>query len=569
VKAEVTSHYPDLSIHRVVYPLPSDPPLVSIIIPTKNHVDLLSQCLDGILNHTSYNNLEVIVVDNGSTDPKTIAYFKEIDADKRIQILHDNSPFNYSAINNMAVKHARGDVLCFLNNDIKIIAPDWLTEMVSQALRKEIGAVGSRLYYANDTIQHTGVFLGFRGKAGHLFRYMPRHCMGQWARAVLVQNMSAVTAACLVIRKEVFEAVGGFEERLTITFNDVDLCLRIAQSGYRNLYTPFAELYHLESVTRKMMAYAHEESFFQTQWQHALFSDPAYNPNLTLEKEDLSPAFPPRIYRPWFQFESDSLPLVSIVTRTYGNRQEFLQQAIESVQSQVYRPIQLIVVEDGTENARQVIKSVKTDSRFTIDYFPLPKGGRCRAGNYGLKSARGQFVGFLDDDDLLLSDHILTLAVLLLENPAACGAYASSLECPTRTLSLHPLVLEEKQKKWFGAARFSRRSLWHYNYIPIQAILFRRECYEKYGGLEERLDCLEDWDLWLRYTAERDFVSTDKPTSIFRMPADENILLARRDQHITYLPELRKRQKALVEKYRDTPYFTELESCCKAIDSGS
>jgi O-antigen biosynthesis protein len=210
-------------------------------------------------------------------------------------------PFSYSAINNFAVTKSRGELLAFLNNDIEVLTPDWLEEMVAQALRPSIGAVGAMLYYPNDTIQHAGVVLGIGGVAGHAFKQFPRGTEGVFNRARLVQNYSAVTAACLVIRKTLFNQVGGFDESsLSVAFNDVDFCLKVRATGVWNLWTPFAEFYHNESATRgtentpaKQVRFQQEVETMLTRWGQVLHSDPAYNPNLSLESEDFALGFPP------------------------------------------------------------------------------------------------------------------------------------------------------------------------------------------------------------------------------------------------------------------------------------
>lgn len=568
VSAVVTSNYPEYSIHRVIYPIPNPCPLVSIIIPTKDGLDYLSKCVNGVLSKTDYDNFEVIIVDNNSEKKETFDYFREISKDARVRILKYENKFNYSKINNYAVGEAKGEIIALLNNDIEVINSDWLTEMVGHALRKEIGAVGARLYYADDTVQHAGVFLGYRNLAGHLFRYSSRHWMGIWARSVLVQNFSAVTAACMVLRRNLFLEVGGFdEEKFTVTFNDVDLCLRIYEKGYRNVYTPYAELYHFESKTRGTLAYQCEEDYFSKRWKHLIDNDPAYNLNLTLDAEDHSPAFPPRVKHPWLD-NSPKLkdyPLVSIITRTHGERQNFLKESIESILNQTYRPIQLIIVEDGTCNARSVLDNISFPEGITVDYESLPKKGRCFAGNRGQELARGTFVGFLDDDDLLLPNHIETLVAILLNNPSASGAYSSAWEVPTKLISLNPLVYEEEQKIITGHD-FSIQSLWNYNYIPIQAILFRKDLYFKYGGFVEDLDCLEDWDLWLRYTSESDFIFVNQITSLYRMPSDEKVLLERRSQHFKYIPTIRQRQKEILKKYKKSEHYKRLKDAYNLIN---
>lgn len=570
IPAEITSDYPNRSIHRVIYPLPVEP-LVSIIIPTKDGVDILSKCIDGVLGKTDYQNIELIVVDNQSKKLETFEYFRKIEHDPRVKVIIYDQPFNYSRINNLAAKEAKGSVLALLNNDLEVINRGWLREMVSHAVRPEIGAVGARLLYPDGTVQHAGVLLGYKGRAGHMYRYAPRHWPGYWARAVLIQNLTAVTAACLVLRKDVFEAVDGFdEENFTITFNDVDLCLRIHEKGYRNLYTPYAELYHHESKTRGFMAFQKEEDYFSDRWKAYIQNDTAYNPNLSLEAEDFSLAFPPRVSRPWGPESAQGTsakPLVSIITRTYGERQGFLRESIRSVLQQSYRPLQLVVVEDGTSNARAVINELSLPAGVTVTFESLAKRGRCFAGNRALELAEGELFGFLDDDDLLLPDHVESLVEHLRSHPDAVGAYSSSWEVPTEVVSLSPLKYLEGKKSLFGRARFSIDALWNYNYIAIQSLLLRKDLFLKHGGFSEELDCLEDWDLWLRYTSERDFVFLDKTTSIFRMPKKESILESRREQHTRYLPTLRKRQQDLLASHEGTYRYERLRSAFESVQA--
>lgn len=292
---------------RVRFPLPKEKPLVSLIIPTRNGYHLLHRCVETLLEKTGYPNFELIVVDNQSDDPKTLCYLDQLSKRNEVNLVSFDAPFNFSAINNYAVSKSRGEILGFLNNDLEIIHKDWLDEMVSHALRPATGAVGAMLYYPDDRIQHAGVILGVGGIANHACQGMPRGASGQLGRALLLQNLSAVTAACLIVRRSVFEEVGGFDEKdLTVAFNDVDLCLKIRQKGYWNVWTPFAELYHHESATRgredtpeKLNRFNQEISVMLDRWGSALFEDPAYNPNLTLKTTDFSLAFPPRIHRPW------------------------------------------------------------------------------------------------------------------------------------------------------------------------------------------------------------------------------------------------------------------------------
>lgn len=281
---------------RVQHPIPDPAPLVSLIIPTRNGLRLLRQCIDSVRAKTDYPNYEILVVDNQSDEAETINYLKGLHSTGSARVAPYDQPFNFSAINNFAVNQATGDYLCFLNNDIEVIDRGWLAEMVSQAARPEIGAVGARLLYPDGRLQHGGVITGLGGVAGHAMKYLPVDAKGYNGRAVIAQNYSAVTAACMVVRREVFEQVGGFDvEHLGVAFNDVDLCLRIRELGYRNLWTPYAELYHHESASRgpentaeKQQRFAGEIAYMKSRWGEGLMRDPAYNPNLTLDREDFS-----------------------------------------------------------------------------------------------------------------------------------------------------------------------------------------------------------------------------------------------------------------------------------------
>jgi glycosyltransferase involved in cell wall biosynthesis len=295
---------------RVKYPLPAQPPLVSLLIPTRNGLKFLQRCVDSILQKTTYPNYEIVIVDNGSDDSATLAYLEKVGRvipnAPSVRVIPYPAPFNYSAINNFAAQHARGTVLGLLNNDLEVIHGDWLDEMVSQALRPGIGCVGALLYYPNDTIQHAGVIIGLGGVAGHAFRDFARNTEGVFNRARLVQNYGAVTAACLVIRKEIFDQVKGLDDKnLAVAFNDIDFCLRVRAAGYLNLWTPFAELYHHESVSRgaedtpeKHERFRLEVEYMMKRWATELKHDPAYNPNLTLELTDFTLAAPPRLWVP-------------------------------------------------------------------------------------------------------------------------------------------------------------------------------------------------------------------------------------------------------------------------------
>lgn len=288
---------------RVRYALPDIPPLVSLIIPTRNGLQLIRQCVESIIKKTVYTNYEILIVDNGSNDPATLLYLDALQVDARIRVVRDDRPFNYSMLNNTAVKLARGEVVGLLNNDLEVISPEWLSEMVSIALQPGVGAVGARLWYPNNKLQHGGVILGMGGVAGHSHKHLHRDSYGYFGRASLMQSFSAVTAACLVIRKTIYEQVGGLNETdLQVAFNDVDFCLRVREAGYRNVWTPYAELYHHESATRgsedtpeKQARFAKEVQYMMQHWGDAILNDPVYSPNLTLDHDDFSLAWPPRV----------------------------------------------------------------------------------------------------------------------------------------------------------------------------------------------------------------------------------------------------------------------------------
>jgi GT2 family glycosyltransferase len=269
-------------------------PLISIIIPNHDHAKDLKLCIDSILQKTSYPNIEIILVENESKEQKTFNLYEQLKRDARIRIVKWDQPFNYSHVNNWAVTQANGEVILFLNNDTQVINGDWLEEMLQFAMRPDVGAVGAKLYYPDESIQHAGVIVGLGGVAGHSHKYYPRQHPGYFRRLETVQNISAVTAACLMVRKQIFQEVNGFDETYALAFGDVDLCLSILKKGYLNVWTPYAELYHHESKTRgvedtleKKKRFTNETNYFKHKWAERLSSgDPYYNPNLSLDYED-------------------------------------------------------------------------------------------------------------------------------------------------------------------------------------------------------------------------------------------------------------------------------------------
>ena len=281
-------------------------PLVSLLIPTRDGRALLETCVESLIAKTAYRNFELIIVDNQSSDPAGLEYLAALERRGAARVLRFDQPFNFAAINNFAAAQARGSVLGLLNNDLEIIEPGWLEEMVAQALRPGIGAVGARLLYPDRTVQHAGVILGIGGVAGHGQKHLAADDAGYFCRAQLVQDLSAVTAACLLVRAEAYRSVSGFDERFAVAFNDIDFCLRLRQAGLRNLWTPYATLIHHESKSRgpddtreKRERLRGELDLMRSRWGEALLRDPAYNPNLTLDAENFSLAWPPRVLPPW------------------------------------------------------------------------------------------------------------------------------------------------------------------------------------------------------------------------------------------------------------------------------
>ena len=284
----------NLGFYRIKYPVKGKP-LVSILIPNKDQVDTLDKCLQSIEERTDYDNYEIIIIENNSTEQKTFDYYNQICNDK-IRVVYWKKEFNYSAINNFGVDQAKGEYLLLLNNDMEVISRDWMSELLGHCQRPEVGAVGARLYYPDDTVQHAGIIIGIGGVAGSVFVGMKRGYTGYMHRAAIQQDLSAVTAACMMIKRSVFEEAGRLEEQLKVAFNDVDLCLKIRKNGYLIVYDPYVELYHYESKTRgaedtkeKVRRFQSEIEYMRCHWIDILKNgDPAYNPNLTLKKWDYS-----------------------------------------------------------------------------------------------------------------------------------------------------------------------------------------------------------------------------------------------------------------------------------------
>lgn len=292
-KAEV-SHTKDLGFYRVKYQVQGNPK-VSIVIPNKDEKETLKKCLESIWQKTTYSNYEIILVENNSTTREIRDYYQELDGKNGVRVVYWDKEFNYSAINNFGISYAQGEYILCLNNDITVISPEWMEELLANCQRPEVGIVGARLYYPDNTIQHAGIVLGMGGCAGSLFVGLARSRGGYLHKAALQQDLSAVTAACFMVKKEAFEKVGGFEEKLAVAFNDVDFCLKVRHAGYLVVYDPYAELYHHESKTRgyenteaKKRRFQEEIEYMRCHWMPDILRDPYYNENLSLKASDYS-----------------------------------------------------------------------------------------------------------------------------------------------------------------------------------------------------------------------------------------------------------------------------------------
>jgi GT2 family glycosyltransferase len=293
--------------YRVRYRLPSKPPLISIIVPTRDALKHLNACVESVLGVSSYGNFELIVVDNQSVEPQTLAYLDDLARKPRMRVIRYAQPFNYSAINNYAVNQANGEVLCLLNNDTEVISPDWMEEMLGHLVQERVGIVGAKLYYPDGRVQHAGDVVGVGGIANHLHASIERDHPGYGRRAVLAQELSAVTGACLMTWRSLYLQLGGLNElRLPVAFNDVDYCLRVWEAGYRVIWTPYAELCHHESLSRggdltpdKTVRARREAAYMRSRWKHVLQHDPFYNPNFSYNRPDFSLSHAPIVPTPW------------------------------------------------------------------------------------------------------------------------------------------------------------------------------------------------------------------------------------------------------------------------------
>lgn len=273
----------------LLWPLPEPPPVATIVIPSRDRLDLIARATRGVLHETAYPAIDLVIVDNGSTDPGVLAHYEALRADSRVRIVPFPDAFNFSAMVNAGVAQARDGIVVLFNNDVAVLEPGWLEAMVRQACRQEVGAVGAKLLYGDGRLQHAGVVVGLGGRAGHLLRRRAGDAPGHLGQLRVAHEVSAVTAACLAVRKAIYDRVGGFDaQAFPIDFNDVDFCLRVAAAGFKCVWTPHATLSHLESVSRgppvgeERKRFEREGDRFAARWRDVVRRDPFYHPTLTL-----------------------------------------------------------------------------------------------------------------------------------------------------------------------------------------------------------------------------------------------------------------------------------------------
>ena len=452
-----------LGIYKITYEIQGSPK-ISIIIPNQDHTEDLQRCVETIINKSSYKNFEIIIMENGSVEEETFTLYEKLKKLDWIKVTTWDKPFNFAAINNAGVRYAEGDVLLFLNNDTEVINSDWLERMLEHALRKDIGGVGAKLYYPDDTIQHAGVIIGIASSAGHSHKHAPRQSPGYFRRLEVIQNVSAVTAACLMIRKEVFLEVDGFDERYTLAFNDVDLCLKIREKGYLVVWTPYAELYHDESKTRgyedtpeKRERYMQELQILHQDWRSIFENgDLYYNPNLTLDREDFSinisnnrDEFDEWNFREESEGENtadfrvklfletdDSMsfsefekPLLTVILILF-NRSELTFQCLESIKAHADISYQIIIVDnassDNTSHLLERLRNIKIIKN-------TENIGFLKACNQAVEYATGKYVLFLNNDTQVLPNTFSAL-VNTIESDPKIGVVGGKLIFPNGKL---------------------------------------------------------------------------------------------------------------------------------------
>ncbi|MHB9161446.1 MAG: glycosyltransferase, partial [Nitrosotalea sp.] len=499
--------------YRVKYDLIKEPK-VSIIIPTRDKLSLLKKCIDS-LEKTNYKNYEVIIVDNNSKEKDALNYLNSV----KHKVIKFDEKFNFSKINNFAAKQASGEYLLFLNNDTEIFEPDWLREMVTQLIDDNVGVVGPMLLYGNGTIQHGGVMVGFEGKAGNCFIGLYPHQAGYFGLHNMVRNCASVTAACMLVKRKIFDEVGGFDEKIPIAYGDVDLCLKILTADYDIVYTPYAKLFHHESVSRGTLSPTEDAVFFNKKWNTLLKKgDPYYNPNLSLlyiyqikVNETYVPGTlivpqpkPISLYDRMLandMMETKSLllnqqidkftfkPKISIVMPVFNTDPKWLQAAIESVLNQLYQNWELCIVDDCSTKpeTKETLSKYTFDKRIKIKY--LQKNlGISGASNESLSMCAGDFIGFLDHDDEIYPYALFEVVKKLNEDPNLDILYSDEDK-----------LEDEKRVEPYFKPDWSPDLILSSHYMA-HFLIYRKKLIDKVGGFRSEFDGSQDYDLVLRAT---------------------------------------------------------------------
>ena len=389
-------------------------PSISVIVPTRDQVGLLRQCIDSLLEKTDYprSAIEILIVNNKSQQAETLNYLSELSSLSFIQVLDYNLPFNFSAMNNLAAKQAKHEMLCLLNNDIEVISPEWLSEMAHFLARDDVGCVGAKLYYPNNTIQHAGVVLGINGVAGHIYKHCPRDAEGYDKHLLTARYCSAVTAACLLVKKKTYLKAGGFDENLAVAYNDVDFCIKLGDLGYKHVWTPRAELYHHESVSRgthkqrtwsQRRQFKKETAYMKKKWGARLRNDPAWHPSWPLSET-------------WDgQHLTQETPAFVIVA-TY-NGVNYIAKQLDSLLAQSC-PCLIHVYDDGsTDGTVELIQSKYLQHENVELTLNKKRLGYVRNFEQGIKRAYelgAQYLALCDQDDIWHPQRIEKMATALL-----------------------------------------------------------------------------------------------------------------------------------------------------------
>jgi GT2 family glycosyltransferase len=548
---------------------PEDLPFVDISIVTHNSARWIERFFDSLTRQDYPTHLLGIHIrDNASTDD-TMARCQAVLArnGSRFKSFHltegENLGFGYGHNRNLS----SGNAPFFLVTNVDLeFAADAIRQAVTTAIRDE--DITASWEFRQKPYEHPKL-------------YHPVTLETRWS-----------SSACILLRRTAIEAVGGYEERIFMYGEDVELSYRLRDHGHKLRYCPKAVCWHYSyehaGELKPLQFFGSTLANFYIRLRYGSFFNILAGFLLYLSLWPLHPPKVPNLWRgllhngwsmlrhgPYFllsrkksrerfplrrwDYEAirdgafyaypqppSTYPLISVIMRTYSGRLSWLREAVISVYNQTYPHIELIVVEDGSEEARAFMdETARASTLASVVYHPLPKLGRCKAGNAGLALAKGEYLIFLDDDDLFFADHLEVLALELLARPEIGASYALAFQVPTRVSSTKPVRYEEGGYITAHRQPFSRPILWHHNYLPIQAVLFRRNLYEQYGGLDESLDNLEDWNLWTRYSLERDFLLVEKTTSLYRVPADRKGRMQRQQSLDGYYAKAVEKQREL------------------------